>query len=256
MAAHQALRPWDSPGKNTGGVAISCSNAWKWKVKVKSLSHGLQPTRLLHPWDPPGKSTGVGCHCRASINEMVDCWWKPNRIWIKIYIAFFRWWVGWCLGTLTRAAPILAQNTENLCALHMCMLSHFIHVQLFVTPWTVARQAPLFMGFSRQEYWSGLPCPAPGDLPNPVIEPTSFCLLHWQAAPLPLMPPGEAPGKKTRPQADITHTFLKHQILVISMQKKIIFFDWKKTMSPWFHHSRIKKKFPLRIHSLSVVSFI
>ena len=48
-------------------VAISFSNAWKWKVKVKSLSrvwpHGLQPTRLLHPWDFPGKSTGVGCHC-------------------------------------------------------------------------------------------------------------------------------------------------------------------------------------------------
>ena len=51
-------------------VAISFSNAWKWKVKVKSFSHvrpsvthGLQPTRLLHLWDFPGKSTGVGCHC-------------------------------------------------------------------------------------------------------------------------------------------------------------------------------------------------
>ena len=51
-------------------VAISSSNAWKWKVKVKSLSrvrllatHGLQPTRLLRPWDLPDKSTGVGCHC-------------------------------------------------------------------------------------------------------------------------------------------------------------------------------------------------
>ena len=51
-------------------VAISFSNAWKWKVKVKSLSlvwllstHGLQPTRLLRPWDSPGKSTGAGCHC-------------------------------------------------------------------------------------------------------------------------------------------------------------------------------------------------
>ena len=43
-----------------------------------------------------------------------------------------------------------------------------------VTPWTVARQAPLSMGFSRQEYWSGLPCPPPGDLPNPGIEPVSL----------------------------------------------------------------------------------
>ena len=46
-------------------------------------------------------------------------------------------------------------------------------VQLFRIPWTVARQAPLFMGFSRQEYWSGLPFPSPGDLPDPGIEPRS-----------------------------------------------------------------------------------
>ena len=42
------------------------------------------------------------------------------------------------------------------------------------TPWTVARQAPLSMGFSRQEYWSGLPCPPSGDLPDPGIEPASL----------------------------------------------------------------------------------
>ena len=47
------------------------------------------------------------------------------------------------------------------------------HVQLVVTPWTVAYHAPLYMGFSRQEYWSGLPFPSPGDLPDPGIEPRS-----------------------------------------------------------------------------------
>ena len=47
-------------------------------------------------------------------------------------------------------------------------------VWLFETPWTVAHQDPLSMEFSRQEYWSGLPFPTPGDLPNPRIEPTSF----------------------------------------------------------------------------------
>ena len=56
----------------------------------------------------------------------------------------------------------------------MCVLSHFSCVQLFVTPWTVARQAPLSMGFSRQEYWSGLPCPPPGALPDPGIERVSL----------------------------------------------------------------------------------
>ena len=54
------------------------------------------------------------------------------------------------------------------------VLSHFSYVQLLVTPWTVACQAPLSMGFSRQEYWSGLPCPPPGDLLDPGIEPASL----------------------------------------------------------------------------------
>ena len=51
------------------------------------------------------------------------------------------------------------------------------HVQLFATPWTVVYQAPLFMGFSRQECWSGLPFPPPGDLPDPGIEPRFPSLL-------------------------------------------------------------------------------
>ena len=54
-----------------------------------------------------------------------------------------------------------------------CMLNHFSCVRLFATLWTVALQAPLSMGLSRQEYWSGLPCPPPRDLPDPGIELTS-----------------------------------------------------------------------------------
>ena len=54
----------------------------------------------------------------------------------------------------------------------MCVQS-LRHVQLFETPWTVACQAPLSMGLSQQEYWSGLPFPPPGDLPDPRIEPTT-----------------------------------------------------------------------------------
>ena len=56
----------------------------------------------------------------------------------------------------------------------VCVLSHFSHVCLFVTLWTVTHQAPLSMGFSRQEYWSELPCPLPGDLPDPGIKPESL----------------------------------------------------------------------------------
>ena len=57
---------------------------------------------------------------------------------------------------------------------HHCVLSHFSHVQHFPSLETIAHQAPLSMGFSRQEYWSALPCPPLGDLPNPGIEPTSL----------------------------------------------------------------------------------
>ena len=53
--------------------------------------------------------------------------------------------------------------------MHEWVLSRFSHVQLFETPWTMTLQVPLSMGFSTQEYWSGLPCPPPGDLPDPGI---------------------------------------------------------------------------------------
>ena len=65
------------------------------------------------------------------------------------------------------------------------LLSRF---RLFATPWTVAHQAPPSMGFSRQEYWSGLPFPSPGDLPDPGIEPRSPAL---QADALTSEPPGK-----------------------------------------------------------------
>ena len=70
-------------------------------------------------------------------------------------------------------------------------LSHF---QLFATPWTVAYQAPPSMGFSRQKYWSGLPFPSPGNLPDPGMEPGSPAL---QADALPSEPPGSPLGKLT-----------------------------------------------------------
>ena len=61
-------------------------------------------------------------------------------------------------------------------------------VRLFETPWTVARQAPVSMEFSRQEYWSGLPFPSPGDLPDSGIEPGSPAL---EADALTSEPPGK-----------------------------------------------------------------
>ena len=62
-----------------------------------------------------------------------------------------------------------------------------MRAQSFMTPWIVTRQAPLSKEFSRQEYWSGLPFPPPGDLPNQGL---NRGLLHWQADSLPLHHPG------------------------------------------------------------------
>ena len=69
---------------------------------------------------------------------------------------------------------------------HVSVLSHFSHAQLCTTLQTVVHQTPLSMGFSRQEYWNGLPCPPPGDLPDPEIEPASPAS---EADSLPTEPP-------------------------------------------------------------------
>ena len=74
----------------------------------------------------------------------------------------------------------------------MCVLSHFSHGQLFATPSTARLPGSSVQGFFKLEYWSGSPCPPPGDLLNPGTQP--FCLLrlpHWQAGSLPPAPPGK-----------------------------------------------------------------
>ena len=73
------------------------------------------------------------------------------------------------------------------------MPGHFSCVRLFAILSTVAHQAPLSVGFSRQEYWSGLSCPPPGDLPNPGIEPTSLKSPALAGGSLPIAPPRKPP---------------------------------------------------------------
>ena len=83
------------------------------------------------------------------------------------------------------------------------------HVQLFDTPWTVAYQASQPMEFSRQEYWSRLPFPSPGDLPNPGIEPRSSTL---QANSLQSEPPGKPP--------QISISFINSKLKIFSLSQK------------------------------------
>ena len=91
---------------------------------------------------------------------------------------FYPWW-----GTrITNAVQLDQKKVKSLS-----------HVRLFATPWTVAHQTPASMGFSRQEYWSGLPFSSPGNLPNQGIEPRSPTL---QADALTSEPPGKPERKK------------------------------------------------------------
>ena len=78
-------------------------------------------------------------------------------------------------------------------------------VGFFATPWTVAYQASLSMGFSRQEYWSGLPFPSLGDRPNPGIEPGSPAL---EADALTSEPPGKPKSKDSFPKKEMNFTRL------------------------------------------------
>ena len=86
--------------------------------------------------------------------------------------------------------PKFCPCKRNRSCMVECLLSRFSYV-LFVTPWTVAHQAPQSMGFSRQEYWSGLPCPPPEDLPDPGIE-TIFQVQNR----VPMHFPGSTSGKE------------------------------------------------------------
>ena len=87
------------------------------------------------------------------------------------------------VSAISQASCPLLWVTDCGC---MPLVLVFQSVQLFITPWTMARLAPLSFGFSRQETWSGLPCPSPGDLPDPGIENLSLAAPASQVDSLPL----------------------------------------------------------------------
>ena len=103
--------------------------------------------------------------------------------------------------------PVLSPEPGSLVwYTNACMLSHFSCICFFATPWTVACQAPLSMGFSRQEYGSGLPFPTPGDLPNRGIKPVSLKSPALETLPL------ASPGKPHHsPLSSVTQSCLTLQ---------------------------------------------
>ena len=103
------------------------------------------------------------------------------------------WQRGTCVGFgLKHSARCLSHSRYSVNDWCACVLSHFSRVRLFAAGWTVALQAPLSIGFSRWGYWSGLPCPPPGDLLTQGSNPHLLGFLHWQVGFLPLAPPGKS----------------------------------------------------------------
>ena len=141
--------------------------------------HGLQTTRLLCSWNFPSRLTEVGCHfllqcmkvksesevaqlCRTLSDPMVCR--PPGSSVHGIFQARVLEW------------GAIKSSLEYLKHLFLLSFSCQVITNSFATPWTVTYQAPLSMGFPRQDYWSGLPCPSPRDLPDPGTEAASPAL--------------------------------------------------------------------------------
>ena len=141
------------------------------KLKPEFLTNHCHYVVEGFPWDPMQSANlyQVPLLCaRLEMGIQADhcstgCWSVFTGVCVK------------CSGSRERAlANPLSRRLRMISSDGVCMVSHFNPVWFFATPWTVACQAPLSMGFCRPEYWSRLPFPPPGDLPNPEIKPTSL----------------------------------------------------------------------------------
>ena len=132
---------------------------WRSQTPPKPTTLSQHPLVVAHP-------------CRAGIYLFGEIWCLRSEICsIWIYnLCYKSAWINFLIYLI--AVFIWFQKWHQNIIKHVCcaVLSCFSRVQLLVTLWTVVCQAPLSMGFSRPEYWSGLPCPPPGDLPNSGIE--------------------------------------------------------------------------------------
>ena len=117
-----------------------------------------------------------------------DGWMTSSIQWTWTWANSGRWWGTGRPGMLQFMVSqrvghsfVTEQQQKDLPMRCTCMLSHFSHLWLCATLWTATHQAPLFMGFSRQEYWSGLPCAPHGIVLTQGLNPQLLHLLRWQA---------------------------------------------------------------------------
>ena len=129
--------------------------------------HRRQPTRLLCPWDSPGKNTGVGCHfllqcmkVKSESEVIQSCLTLSDPVDCSLTGSFVH---GICQARVLEWGAIafssIITNTILFCIKSGSLVTKFCPT--LPTPWTIACQAPLSVGFSRQEYWSGLSFPSP-----------------------------------------------------------------------------------------------
>ena len=129
--------------------------------------------------DANTRCISVRCGWNCSLPSVSYCWWSFSST--SSHLLSLQSVT--LLACSLNASPCVPAAVPYYCTfqgtMSTCMLTCISRVWLFAIPWTVAHQAPLSVGFSRQECWSAFPCLTPGDLPNPGIEPrslTSFAL--------------------------------------------------------------------------------
>ena len=167
MLAHQTSK--DMRGDRISSNNCTCQNTHWWPA-----SHYFTwENYIMHFTSTQNSQSTFKVIAKTQQKCLHILWeyWKPfpsdpQSVWLLMNS---------CFAHSNSSSP----DDRNVCKAHPCSLltqgvcvcCHFGCVQLFATPWPLACQAPLPLGFSRWEYWGGLPCPPPGDLPNPGIKP-------------------------------------------------------------------------------------
>ena len=153
MATHSSTLVWKIPWTEEPGRLQSTGSQSRKRLSDfthQRHRHTDTPTHTRPP--APGQGLVEG-DCPRIFSSLAESCWMAHP-------------AAWCQGDT-------CWSVLNGIPGPVCLPSHFSHVQPYMTPGSVARQAPLSIGFSRQEHWSGLPFLSPRDLPNPGIEPTS-----------------------------------------------------------------------------------
>ena len=166
VALHDSVFNWIFPQVEWGLVLHRHSSIVWWlllvmSTKLKIFQHPHAQASLLWLWSKSGE-----VHRRTA--------YRRHGTMLTTLV-----WMRWLGRSLHRhdSIPFPVHRIQRCMRL---LFSCSVVSNSFAIPWTVAHQVPLSMGFSRQEHWSVLPFPSPGDLPDPGIEHSDPCLLHWQ----------------------------------------------------------------------------